>query len=736
MSEVHAALRRVVGSAVAEATLARLAASCARLALRAGDTVCDPTVDADALFVVGEGTVAAEVSAGPDAVTARRFEAGAVLCGVRAMVPELRCLRARALGEAWVLRVPRHALESARADDPEVFEGIAALSHNALRRNLLRDALPRVLGELDDALLEECERRITWVSVARGEAVVRQGDRADAWFVVATGRLQVVQQGSDGGPRVLGEIGRGEGFGEAALLSGATRTATVVALRDAELMRLGVADLEALVAVRPSLAMGVARSLVRRTLDPSRRARGGETRTNLCVVPLSSREGVQAFIDALAEALTELGATLHLRAPNARARASITMPLDLPEDHPTWSRFVWWLDQHAEGHRFVLIEADPTPTPWTQRVIREADEVLLVGDARDLPHRTETERACLDDDAATYHARRTLVLLHPSERGIPAGTAAWLDARSLHRHLHAREGHEGDAARVARTLAGRSLGLVLGAGGARGFAHIGVLRAMGELGVPVDHVGGTSIGALVGALVGMGVSPAEMSRRGKELARMRPFGDYALPVTSVLRGRRAELAMRTLFGDQRIEDLWLPYFCNSCDISLFRDAVHLRGPVAEAVLASTALPGVLPPRVLSSSLHVDGGTTDMLPGETMRARNRGPMLAVDVSTERRLTYPLARYPTSWSALWQRLRRRGPETPTLPELFVRAVSLSVARRIDAVSLDADLFLRPPVERFGTVQLDALDEIEALGYAHAAEALPGFRWREWGSGEGVR
>jgi NTE family protein len=736
VSEAHAALRRMLGPDVADATLERLVAACTRLRVRAGDTVCDSAVDVDALFFVGEGTIDAEPREGAGGQAPRRVEAGGVLGGTRAVVPELRCVRARARGDGWVLRVPRRALEAATADDPAVFEGLSALSHAALRRNLLRDALPRVLGELDDALLEECERRITWVSVARGEAVVRQGERADAWFVVATGRLQVLQEVPGGAPRVLGEVGRGEGFGESALLTGAVRSATVIALRDAELMRLGAGDLEALVEARPALAMGVARELLRRTLHPARRGRGDETRTNLCVVPLSRREGVQVFIDALADALTELGPTLHLRAPDSRARASLTMPLDQPEDHPTWSRFVSWLDQCAAGHRFVLIETDAHPTPWTQRVLREADEVLLLGDARDDPTPTETERACLDDGVATYHARRTLVLLHPADAALPRGTAAWLDARELHRHLHVRAGREEDVARVARTLAGRSVGLVLGAGGARGFAHVGVIRALGEGGVPVDHVGGTSIGALVGGLAAMGLTPAEMVTRGRALIRMRPFGDYALPITSVLRGRRAELATRALFGDLRIEDLWLPFFCNSCDISMFCDAIHTRGPIAEAVLASTALPGVLPPWVLGSSLHVDGGTTDMLPGETMRARNAGPMIAVDVSTERRLSFPLARYPTSWSALWQRLRKRGPETPTLPELFMRAVSLSVARRIDAVSQDADLFLRPPVERFGTVQLDALDEIEALGHAHAAAALPGFRWREWGSAGGVR
>lgn len=726
MSEALDALRRVIGDEASAETLARLAGDCARLSFRAGDTLCDDSIDSDALFVVGEGALTIEVRDRGGEVTTRRVDDGAVLGGRRAAVPELRCDRARALRDGWALRIPRGALETAIAEDPRAFDGLSSLSHNALRRKLLRDALPKVLGELDEAMLDECERWITWRSVTRGEEVVRQGERADAWYVVATGRLQVVQRAADGTRRVLGEIGRGEGFGESALLSGAVRTATVVALRDAEVMRLGAEDLGALVQVRPSMAMGVARELVRRTLHPSLRRWGAEARTNLCVVPLSSRERLRDFVEALADALTTLGATLHLRAPDASARASLTMPLDQPEGHPVWSRFVSWLDQRAGGHRFVLIETDAAATPWTRRVLREADEVLLLADARDGAALTEVERACLDDGGATYHARRTLILLHPASTETPSGTAAWLAPRDVHRHLHAREDHAGDVGRIARTLASRSVGLVLGAGGARGFAHVGVVRALRERGVPIDHVGGTSIGALVGGLVAMGAAPDEMIARGRALIRMRPFGDYALPITSVLRGRRAEHATRALFGELRIEDLWLPFFCNSCDISLFHDALHTRGSLAEAVLASSALPGVLPPRVLASSLHVDGGTTDMLPGETMRARNAGPMIAVDVSTERRLTYPLARYPTSWSALWQRLRRRGPETPTLPELFMRAVSLSVARRIDEVSRDADLFLRPPVERFGTVQLDAIEEIEALGYRHALDALQDFRW----------
>jgi predicted acylesterase/phospholipase RssA len=299
-------------------------------------------------------------------------------------------------------------------------------------------------------------------------------------------------------------------------------------------------------------------------------------------------------------------------------------------------------------------------------------------------------------------------------------------------HRHVGADRPGDVERLARAVGGVEVGLVLGAGGARGLAHIGVLTALAEVEVPVDQIGGASVGALVAGAHAMGRSPEEVLEIARRIRAARPFTDWALPVTSILRGRRFEHAVREIFDGVAIEDLWVPVFCNSCDIARFRDVVHDRGGLADAALASSALPGVLPPRPEGGGLLVDGGTTNMLPVPVMRARSHGPVVAVDVSAERELHYPHGRFPTSWSALWQRLRPGGPRLLTAAEVFWRAAACDLAQRTAEVAEDVELFLRPPVERFGTTDLGAMEEIVRLGLEHARARLAGFSAPARGAG----
>jgi predicted acylesterase/phospholipase RssA/CRP-like cAMP-binding protein len=593
-----------------------------------------------------------------------------------------------------------------------------ALAHDErrrLERELLEATLPRTFGPLDADTLAALEARVAWISLRRGEAPFRQGDAADGWYLVASGRLSVVVTDEAGVEKVLGEVGRGESLGEAALLTGAARTATPYALRDTVLLHFSQRHFEEILESHPRTVLSIARTLVRRSLGAAEPEKAASC---LQIAVIAARPGiaVEPFARRLVEALGRLGRTLHV-APSRAAE------LGLPE--PDARRLSTWLDERAAEHRFLVLEADPADTAWTRRALAEADHVLLVADARHAPAPHPLERALFGEARGPRHAQRTLVLLHPPGASLPRGTARWLDARDLQHHQHVRQDRPSDLDRLARTLAGLTVGLVLGAGGARGFAHVGTLRALAEARIPIDHVGGASIGALVGALAAMERTPEEIMDFGRRVAALRPFSELGLPITSLLRGRRVESIARLAFGDHDIEDLWIPFFCTSCDISRFRDVLHDRGALAPAVLASSALPGVLPPQVQGGRLLVDGGTTDMLPGEAMRARCKGTMIAVDVSVEREIEHAIDRYPTSWSALFHRLRPGAPKLPTLSEVFWRAVSFGVTRRTAEVARDADLFLRPPVERFGTVEIGAMNEIAAVGYAHARERLVGFR-----------
>lgn len=613
---------------------------------------------------------------------------------------------------------------------------IAALSAEERARllhELLRTTLPAIFGPLDDEALSDLERRVEWVTLRRGEALFRQGDAADGWYVVASGRLQVVAEDAFGEETVLGEIGRGESLGEAALLSGAPRTATPYAVRDTELYRFSAADFEEIAERHPRMLLSISRTLVRRSTGVSDSTRRPTPCVNVAVIGAHPGLDVAGFTARLLASLERLGPTSHLTA----ARPEIAALAAFPDDHPRWQRFSAWLDEHGAERRFVVLEGESDITPWTRRALREADHVLLVADATRpaTPHALERDlfAACV----GKRHAQRTLVLLHPPSTTLPRGTARWLDARDVQHHQHLRRDHAADVDRLARSLGGASVGLVLGAGGARGFAHVGVLRALGEARVPVDHIGGASSGALVAALHAMGKSPEEMLDLGGRISAMRPFSEWALPITSIVRGKRVEQIVEQSFGDTAIEDLWIPYFCTSCDLTRFRDVVHERGELAAATLASGALPGVLPPRVHQGSLLVDGGTTHMVPGPQMRDRCRGKLIAVDVSPEREMVCPPDRLPTSWSALWHRLRPGAKRMPTASEVFWRAVAFGTTRKTAAVAANADLFLSPPVERFGTTELGAMREIARIGYEHTKERVGRASWcGSFVAGEGRR
>ena len=177
--------------------------------------------------------------------------------------------------------------------------------------------------------------------------------------------------------------------------------------------------------------------------------------------------------------------------------------------------------------------------PWSAFCLRQADRVLLVAaTGRAAGARTPGLRGCRRGDARSRpRADRARVGGPPATRA----RSTWLG----------RGAERGARARLARRLAGRSIGVVLSSGGARGFAHIGVLEELLAAGVEVDRVGGCSMGAFVGAMFAMGMSPAEirdaLPRRSSSWAGR--SSDYGVPVTSLLRGGRARSMLARTFGD-------------------------------------------------------------------------------------------------------------------------------------------------------------------------------------------
>jgi len=170
----------------------------------------------------------------------------------------------------------------------------------------------------------------------------------------------------------------------------------------------------------------------------------------------------------------------------------------------------------------------------------------------------------------------------------PAGTLAWLEKRRVHAHHHLRMRNDQDWRRLVRRLTGRATGLALSGGAARGNAHIGVIRALEEAGVEIDLIGGTSMGALVGALLTMDAPAQRMVDFGRTFSARRKLLDLTLPLVSFLTSGRVTAVLRALCGEVQIEDLWRPFVCVSSNLTRAEPLVHTTGSLWHALRASTA----------------------------------------------------------------------------------------------------------------------------------------------------
>ena len=583
--------------------------------------------------------------------------------------------------------------------------------------------LPRYFGEMPAPQLRALARRLEPQRVASGELLYRHGEAGDCMHFVVTGRLQVHRRDKRGEMRVLSHLSGGDCVGELALLTGQPRAADVLVTRDSMLARLDRATYAAIVREHPEAALHIARFALRYLSAgaPELVPRF----TNLALVPLHAHVPIREVGRRLELALLRFGTTQYLDSIVAwRRRDQLAGNAVAGAESASW--FVErLLDQAEKSRRFVICEADHGVTEWTRTCVAHADCVLFVADPAASPAITPIEQALFDSTSRSQLFEKELVLLKATRRTPPSGTAGWIEARPGYRHSHvAREGGR-DFNRLARRLSGNSVNLVLGGGGARGFAQIGAVRALREAGVPIDAVGGTSMGAIVGALVALGWDDERLLQSCKRaFVDDRPLDDVTLPLFSLLRGKKLARTLQHHVGDVDIEDLWQPYFCVSSNLSRSAVHVHHSGSLWRALLASVSLPGLLPPVVVDGDLYVDGGVLDNLPVGVMKQFIGGNTIAVDPTVRFEYAVDTESFPAPLQYVRSRLAREGAarELPMLANLLIKCTVLGGRGGRGQLQDDTDLYLNPPMRDYGFLDWDAIYEIVDVGYRYTQERLP--------------
>ena len=563
---------------------------------------------------------------------------------------------------------------------------------------------------------------------AEREGALSQGDRADGAYIVMVGRLRVVSSDASGVETVIDDSGPGEWVGEMALLTGKERSATVYAVRDTELVYLSQAVFDDSMNRHPKAVLETARVLVARlqrrtstTAVPSATRRAAKT---FAVIATSTNVGVREFGRALAATLGRHGSVLHLTAERVDEALGKPGIARVGTEDAAQLRLGPWLVEQEELHDYVVFEADSQWTPWTGRSARHADHIVYVADARENAAPGLVERELSAHFEPHRAPRRSLVLLQPNSGQAFPGTARWLAPRDVDDHHHVRAGHASDVARLVRHLLGKAVCLVLGGGGSRGYAHLGVLRAFGELGIPIDAVAGTSIGAIIGGALAVGTSVSTMLRDFPD-DMTRSFRDPVLPVVSLLSGKRAKVSIERFAGGLDVEDTGIPFFCISTNLTRGCEVVHRRGPASVAVRASFAVPGVFPPIPWNGDLLVDGGLSNNVPIDTMAKLVGGRIVAVDVIPE--VDLGVSADSSEGPPLWRRIPFTGSShLPDIVSISIRsatAASGSMQRAEQSRAL-ASLYLRPQVSRWNIMDFRAADSLADEGYRETFETI-----REW-------
>ncbi|EDW78358.2 uncharacterized protein Dwil_GK16217, isoform C [Drosophila willistoni] len=623
---------------------------------------------------------------------------------------------------------------------------------------------PRIVLDLGNGvvrrlspLVRQCDYALDWIFLESGRAVYRQDESSDSTYIVLSGRMRSVITNPGGKKEIVGEYGKGDLVGIVEMITETSRTTTVMAVRDSELAKLPEGLFNAIKLRYPIVVTKLISFLSHRFLGSmqtrgSTGAPGAPVEANpvthkystVALVPITDEVPLTPFTYELYHSLCAIGPVLRLTSEVVRKQLGQNI-FEAANEY----RLTSWLAQQEDRNIITLYQCDNSLSPWTHRCMRQADVILIVGlgDRSHLVGKFEREI-----DRLAMRTQKELVLLYPETTNAkPANTLSWLNARpwvTKHHHvlcvkriftrksqyrindlysrvLLSEPNMHSDFSRLARWLTGNSIGLVLGGGGARGAAHIGMLKAIQEAGIPIDMVGGVSIGALMGALWCSERNITTVTQKARQWSKKMTkwflqLLDLTYPITSMFSGREFNKTIHDTFGDVSIEDLWIPYFTLTTDITASCHRIHTNGHLWRYCRASMSIAGVFPPfcDYRDGHLLLDGCYTNNVPADVMHNLGAAHIIAIDVGSQD--DTDLTNYGDDLSGWWLLYKKWNPFTspvkvPDLPDIQSRLAYVSCVRQLEEVkNSDYCEYIRPPIDKYKTLAFGSFDEIRDVGY----------------------
>ncbi|MBT8230163.1 MAG: patatin-like phospholipase family protein, partial [Bacteroidia bacterium] len=465
----------------------------------------------------------------------------------------------------------------------------------------VRTVLRVVFGDLDSEELESVISHSLWLRMKSGDCLFKRGDVGGELFIVIHGKLSVQQELNNQKVK-LKELFKGEIVGEMALISETERNADVVALRDSHLISISKQEFETLYLRHPAIGLSLSRMIIQR-LQPHPKERQTRMIRNVVLYPGSNEVDTNHLINQI---------EVHFKN-NRVLIVKDKSELRVPEKEHTQASWIRASARLANKYELIFFLADRQLTDWTEFCLGQADELLILFEAGN-------GGSLNIDDLFSKEtlAQSSVVILHPAQSRLPSNTNELTGDLTPDNIFHIRKGNSRDFRRLMRHLNQETTGLVLAGGGARGMAHLGVWKAIKEAELEIDMIGGVSMGAFLGGVMGFDWEFEMIYDICKEISVSKPSSDYnPVPYASFIRGVNLDRILKKYYLANDIEDCWIPFYCISSDLYNLRPCVHKSGNMFKAIRASGSLPGIVPPIPVDGRWLYDGGVFNNFPVDIM-----------------------------------------------------------------------------------------------------------------------
>lgn len=570
-----------------------------------------------------------------------------------------------------------------------------------------------LFANLHEEQLKETLHLMSEVSIAGDEILIREGEDDQSLYILLYGRLQVTKSGRK---FPLSVITPGGVIGEMSLLTGQKRTASVCAMRHCLLLKLDYEGYKAFEERYPVPILSLAKNSISRLSSSFHQDKAEKNVRILAVAPAGNSDH-REFVEVLEEKLGEKAPTIAIDYYGCISHFQeefVESELITSNSY----RLYGWIKTLEQEYYYIILIADIELTPWTQWCLRESDQILYIADRQCAPTLNSIELFYNEYDSRDQK-QSDLIFIHPEETVKIYDTSIWKKERSVTSHYHIKLNDKEDLARLIRVLSEETIGIVFNGGGARGYAHVGALQALIEEKIPIDYVAGTSMGAFVSCMYsfeGLEVLKQHLQYFGDTYR-----GDLTFPFISLYKCKRLTKFFKEWFDDTEIEDLWIPFFCTSCNLSKGELDVHESGSIWKAIRKSTAIPAIFPPIYENGEIIVDGGILDNMPVDIMRERMKAAkIIAINCCSDKKKgksLYYKSPYISGWELLMKSLLKKRitkKKYDNIVDIILTSIKLASSSYQEEMCRNADYLVELNTAKYGLLDFHLVEEIREEGY----------------------